>query len=48
MRILLSAFAICVTCLALNACNTIDGAGEDIQSGGHAVSNAAENVQQKM
>jgi predicted small secreted protein len=48
MRILLSAIAICVTCLALNACNTMDGAGEDIQDGGHAISRGAQDVQQKL
>lgn len=42
MRILLSAVAICVTCLALNACNTIGGAGRDIQAGGHAIAKAAD------
>lgn len=48
MRILLSALAICITALSLNACNTVDGAGEDIQSGGHAISRSAEHVQAKM
>lgn len=48
MRILLSAIAICVTALSLNACNTVDGAGEDIQAGGHAVSHAATKVQEKI
>ena len=44
MRILLSALAICVTTLALNACNTVEGAGEDVQAGGHAVSAASRDV----
>jgi predicted small secreted protein len=48
MRILLSAVAICVTCLALNACNTVDGVGEDVQAGGHAVSTGAQKVQSKL
>jgi len=48
MRILLSALAICVTALSLNACNTVDGAGEDLQAGGHAVSSSAQEVQHKM
>ena len=48
MRILLSALAICVTALSLNACNTVDGAGEDVQAGGHAISRSAEHVQNKM
>lgn len=45
MRILLSAAAICITCLTLNACNTVDGAGQDIQAGGNAISRASNDVQ---
>lgn len=45
MRILLSAIAICVTALTLNACNTVDGAGEDIQAGGNKISATAQEVQ---
>jgi entericidin B len=37
---LLSAFA-------LSACNTMKGAGEDIQSGGQKLENKAEEVQNK-
>ena len=29
--------------LALAACNTVSGAGKDISSAGHAVTNAADN-----
>ena len=32
----------------LAACNTVEGAGEDISAGGRAISNAAENVEQKI
>jgi entericidin B len=32
----------------LSACNTIDGAGRDIQSGGDAVSDAARDVKKEM
>ncbi|MGG7566389.1 entericidin A/B family lipoprotein [Rhodovulum sp. DZ06] len=32
----------------LAACNTVEGAGRDIQAGGKAVSNAAEEVEQEM
>lgn len=32
----------------LAACNTIHGAGEDISSGGKAISTAATKTQQKM
>jgi len=31
--------------LVLSGCNTFRGAGKDIQKGGEAVENAAENVQ---
>ena len=30
----------------LSACNTVQGAGEDIQAGGAAVSNAAEETEE--
>ncbi|TPE52690.1 entericidin A/B family lipoprotein [Amaricoccus solimangrovi] len=33
---------------ALSACNTIAGAGEDVSAAGSAVTNSADNVQQKM
>jgi len=32
----------------LSACNTMEGAGKDIQSGGHAVSDTAKDVKNKM
>lgn len=44
MRILLSTLAICAVSLFLNACNTVEGAGEDIQAGGEGISNAAQEV----
>ena len=31
---------------ALSACNTVAGAGEDIQAGGQAIENTAEEVRQ--
>ena len=34
-------FALIATLLPLAACNTVDGAGKDIQSAGDAVSDAA-------
>ena len=34
--------------LALSACNTISGAGKDVSAAGNAVSNAAQNVKEKM
>lgn len=32
----------------LSGCNTIEGAGKDIQSGGHAVSDTARDVKKEM
>jgi predicted small secreted protein len=32
----------------LSSCNTIEGAGKDIQSGGHAVSDTARDVKKEM
>lgn len=32
----------------LSACNTIAGAGQDIEAAGNAVSNAADNAKAKM
>jgi predicted small secreted protein len=34
--------------LLLAACHTVEGAGEDINSAGHAISRTAHDVQQKM
>ena len=34
--------------LALSACNTISGAGKDVSTAGNAVSNAAQDVKDKM
>ena len=33
---------------ALMGCNTIEGAGKDIEAGGEKVQEAAENVKEKM
>lgn len=41
MRILLSLLAICSFSVFLNACNTVEGAGEDIKAGGEAISDTA-------
>ena len=44
MRILFSlAVAVCIV-LPLAACNTIEGAGQDISKGGQAISGAARDV----
>lgn len=45
MRILMTTLAILATASFLSACNTVDGMGEDVQAGGHAVSHAARDVQ---
>ena len=37
-----------VSMLALSACNTVSGAGKDVSAAGHAVSNSAETVKEKM
>lgn len=34
--------------LVLSACNTISGAGKDVSAAGNAVSNAAQDVKEKM
>jgi entericidin B len=36
--------ALAAGCLALVGCNTIAGAGQDIQAGGNSISNAADKV----
>jgi predicted small secreted protein len=35
------AIALVVSTLAISACNTVRGAGQDVSSAGHAVENAA-------
>ena len=32
---------VCAAVIVLAGCNTVKGAGQDISSGGHAISNAA-------
>jgi predicted small secreted protein len=44
-RILVSALA---ALLALAACNTVEGAGEDISGAGSAISNTAEDAEDGM
>ncbi len=34
--------------LATAACNTIEGAGEDVQQGGHAISKGAEKTKEAL
>lgn len=33
---------------ALTACNTFEGAGQDVQAGGRAIERSADNVQKKL
>ena len=47
MRIIGSILALGLV-LGLSACNTMHGAGEDIQSGGKAISNQATETQRSM
>ncbi len=44
-RFLVSAFA---ALMLLSACNTVQGAGEDISGAGHAVSDAAADTKDNM
>jgi predicted small secreted protein len=44
----LVALVLLVAIGGLSACNTIEGAGKDIQSGGDAVSDAARDVKKDM
>ena len=37
-----------LTSFGLAACNTAEGFGEDVQSGGEAIEESAEDVKQKM
>ena len=41
---ILSLGAVLALALFLNACNTMEGAGEDISAGGNKITNAASNV----
>ncbi len=44
----LVALILLITIGGLLGCNTMEGAGKDIQSGGHAVSETAKDVKQEM
>ncbi len=44
MRILLSLLSVCVLSVFLQACNTLEGAGEDIEAGGEAISDTASDA----
>jgi len=44
----LAALILLVAMVGLSGCNTIEGAGKDIQSGGDAVSDTARDVKKEM
>ncbi|MBK1709117.1 putative small secreted protein [Marichromatium gracile] len=44
----LVALILLIALVGLPGCNTIEGAGKDIQSGGDAVSDAARDVKKEM
>ncbi|WP_425093479.1 entericidin A/B family lipoprotein [Tropicimonas sp. S265A] len=37
-----------ISVLALAACETVDGLGQDVEAGGQAISNAANEVQDEL
>ncbi|TQV70106.1 entericidin A/B family lipoprotein [Denitrobaculum tricleocarpae] len=37
-----------VVALGLSACNTIEGIGEDVEAGGEAISETAEDTKEKL
>ena len=41
-------FALAGLVFGLAGCNTIEGVGKDVQSGGKAIENAADKTQKKM
>lgn len=44
MRIFVTLLSVLAFSTVLNACNTIEGAGQDIQKGGAAIADAADNA----
>ncbi|MTW23134.1 entericidin A/B family lipoprotein [Allochromatium palmeri] len=44
----LFALILLIAIAGLSGCNTVEGAGKDIQSGGHAVSDTARDVKKDM
>lgn len=48
MKFRIAPLAALMAILALTACNTVDGAGQDIQSAGDGISDAANDVQEKL
>lgn len=48
MRILKIVALLGLVSSALAACNTVEGAGQDVQAGGRAMERSADSVQKKM
>lgn len=48
MKKILSILSLVAVCGVLSACNTIAGAGKDVERGGEHVQDAARNVQKQM
>jgi len=48
LRRLMTGLALTGLLAALAACNTVSGMGEDLQSGGRAISDTAEDVEQDL
>lgn len=48
MKKLISIFTILSFCTLLSACNTIEGAGKDIEKGGEKVQDVSKDVKKKM
>jgi predicted small secreted protein len=47
-RLLIALALLSTAAVGLAACNTVAGAGKDVSNAGSAISNTAQNVQQKM
>ena len=48
LRKLIYGFAALATALALSACNTIQGVGKDVETGGQKLQEEAKEAKQKM
>jgi len=44
MKRLIALLLVTASVTALGACNTVAGAGQDLSSGGHAITNSAEQA----
>lgn len=42
LKVVVATFAIALVPVALGGCNTLEGAGEDIEAGGEAIGDAAD------